>query len=96
MAKVEEFRDRIPPEVEQRVEQAVSTFRENHKHPANLALHAVGYYAILKGIARFLRHKRFRGAGLIAFGVGMLFTGHNIEGTEPFSVLKNFGNGRAS
>lgn len=94
MSKIEEFRGKVPPEVEERVEQAVRTFRENHKDPKNLALHAAGYYAILKGIGRFARGKKFRGLSLVSFGVGMLLVGHEIEGTEPFSVFKAAGNGR--
>ena len=93
MARVEEFRDKLPPEVEQRVEQAVQTFRDNHKHPANLALHAVGYYSIATGLLRFLGKHKFRGLVRIAFGVGMLLVGHNIEGTPPFSMFS--GNGQA-
>lgn len=92
---VSELRGKVPPEVEERVEQAVQTFRENHRDPANLALHGVGYYAILKGLARFLRHKRFRGLFLIGVGVAMLLAGHEIEGTPAFSMLRS-GNGRAA
>lgn len=88
MVKIEEFRGKVPPEVEQRVERAVETFKQNHKHPANLALHAAGYYAILKGLARFFRGKRFRAVTFILAGVGMLLYGHEIEGTDAFASLK--------
>ena len=91
---VSELRGKVPPEVEERLEQAVQTFRENHRDPANLALHGVGYYAILKGVVRFLRHKRFRGLFLIGVGVAMLLAGHEIEGTPAFSTLR--GNGKLS
>ncbi len=93
MARVEEFRDKLPPEVEQRMEQAVQTFRENHKHPANLALHVIGTYAIATGILRFFGKHKVRGLARIGFGVGMMLTGHNIEGTPPFSMFN--GNGRS-
>jgi hypothetical protein len=92
---VSELRGKVPPEVEERVEQAVQTFRENHRDPANLALHGVGYYAILKGVVRFLRHKRFRGLFLIGVGVAMLLAGHEIEGTPAFSMLRS-GDGKLS
>ncbi len=92
---VSELRGKVPPEVEERVEQAVQTFRENHKDPANLALHGIGYYAILKGVVRFLRHKRFRGLFLIGVGVAMLLAGHEIEGTPAFSILRS-GDGKLS
>ena len=88
VSKFEELRGKVPPEVEQRVERAVQTFRANHRHPANLALHAAGYYAILRGLARFVRGKRFRAVFFVLSGVGMLLAGHEIEGTDAFSVLK--------
>ncbi len=88
VSKLEELRGKVPPEVEQRVERAVQTFRENHRHPANLALHGAGYYAILKGIARFFTGRRVRAVVFILFGIGMLLAGHDIEGTDAFSVLR--------
>jgi hypothetical protein len=88
VSRLEELRGKVPPEVEQRVERAVQTFRENHRHPANLALHGAGYYAILKGVVRFFGGKRFRAVGFILFGIGMLLAGHDIEGTDAFSVLR--------
>jgi hypothetical protein len=88
VSSLQEIRGKIPPEVEQRVEQAVQTFRANHRHPANLALHGAGYFAILKGIGRFFRGKRFRAVFFILAGIGMLLYGHDIEGSEAFSVLK--------
>jgi hypothetical protein len=88
VSRLEEWRGKVPPDVEQRVERAVQTFRENHRHPANLALHAAGYYAIGKGLLRFLARKRFRAVVFILSGVGMLLYGHDIEGSDAFSVLK--------
>jgi hypothetical protein len=86
---VEALRKRLPPDVEQRVDRAVQTFRENHRSPANLALHAIGYYAILKGVVRFLRKKRFRAFTLIGMGIALILAGHEIEGTEPFAIFKD-------
>lgn len=85
------FGKRLSPDMEVRVDQAVQTFRDNHKDPKNLALHAVGTYSIAKGLLRFLRHKRFRGLALIAFGIGMLLAGHEIEGTPAFAFLDRNG-----
>ena len=93
MTRLEELRAKVPPDVEQRVERAVQTFRENHRHPANLALHGAGYYAILKGIVRFLGGKRIRAVVFILFGLGMVLAGHDIEGTDAFSVLRSGSNG---
>ena len=88
MSRIQEIRGKVPPEVEQRVEHAVQNFRDNHRHPANLALHGAGYFAIVKGIGRFFRGKRFRAVFLILAGIGMLLYGHDIEGSDAFSVLK--------
>lgn len=95
MSKIDEVRGKIPPEVEQRLNVAAQNFKENHRDPANLALHAAGYYSILKGLGRFVRGKRFRAVLLVLFGVGMLLMGHEIEGTDAFSVLKGTTNGRS-
>ena len=94
MSKIDELRGKVPPEVEQRFEQAVHTFRENHKDPANLALHAAGWYAILKGLYRFVRGQRFRAVVFVLFGLGMVLAGHEIEGTDAFALLKGTGDGR--
>lgn len=91
-----ELRGKIPPEVEERVEHAIQTFRQNHRDPTNLALHAVGYYSIAKGVVRFLRHKRFRGLLMVGVGIAMLLAGHEVEGTPPFAFFNRSGDGKAS
>lgn len=93
--EVEILGKRLPPEAEQKIEQAVDVYRENHKHPANRVLHAAGYYAILKGLSRFLRGKRFRAVFLVAAGLGLLVYGHEIEGTEAFATFKGLASGRS-
>jgi hypothetical protein len=97
MQRIEEVRAKLPPSAERRIEDAVETFKANHKHPANLALHAAGYYAILKGLARFVRGKRLRAVIFVLAGLGMVVYGHEIEGTDAFALLKGqapSGNGR--
>lgn len=96
MSKIEDLRGKLPPEVEERLEKAMHTFRENHKHPANLALHAAGWYAIAKGLIRFLAGRRLRAVFLVLFGLGMVLAGHEIEGTDAFAFLKASDNGHAS
>lgn len=88
-----DIRSKVRPEVEERVEQAVQTFRQNHKDPTNLALHGVGFYAIAKGLFRFLGRKRFRGLILMGAGIAMLLAGHEIEGTPAFAFLGRSGDG---
>ena len=91
-----EIRGKVPPEVEERLEHAVTTFRENHRNPTNLALHGVGYYAIFKGVVRFLfRRKRFTGLVSMAVGVVLILAGHEIEGTPAFASFKS-GNGKVN
>lgn len=88
MSKIDEIRGKVPPEVEQKVDQAVKSFRTQHQHPANLALHAAGAYAILKGLARLARGKKFRAVFLVLFGIGMFIAGHEVEGNDAFSWFK--------
>ena len=96
MDRVDEIRGRIPPEVEEKLDRAVKTFRENHRHPANLAMHAVGYINILRGVFRILRGRLVPGFVLIAMGVGLIVAGHRLEGTEPFAILKDRASGNGS
>jgi ferric-dicitrate binding protein FerR (iron transport regulator) len=88
-----DLKGRVPPEVEHRVEHAVEVFRENHRDPANLALHAAASYAVLKGLSRFARRRWFRGLLFVAAGVALVFAGHEIEGTDAFQTVKSLGNG---
>jgi hypothetical protein len=96
MAKVDDLRGRIPPEVEERLERAVGTFRENHRHPANLAMHLVAVFFIARGVFRILRGRIFSGVTLVAMGVGLIAAGHQIEGSDAFALFKNSGNGHAT
>ena len=93
MKSIEDVRGKIPPEVEQRLDKAVQTFKENHKDPTNVILHVVGYWAIARGLKRFLGRKKFRALVLVGIGIAVLLAGHNIEGTEAFTVVKSLANG---
>ncbi len=90
---VDEIRGKVPPEVEERLERAVSNFRSNHRHPANLAMHAGAAYFFAKGIFRLLRGRIFSGLVLIGMGVGLILAGHQIEGSDAFAMFR--GNGKA-
>lgn len=96
MARVEDIRGRIPPEVEERLDRAVENFRENHRHPANLAMHLAAVFFIARGIFRVLRGRIFSGLTLIAMGVGLIVAGHQIEGSDAFALFRNGGNGHAT
>ncbi len=93
MQSIEDVRGKLPPEVEQRLDKAVETFKQNHKDPTNVLLHVVGYWAIARGLRRFLGRKRFRALVFIGVGIAVLLAGHNIEGTEAFTVVKSLANG---
>lgn len=80
--------DRVVPDLEARIEEAVQAFRETHTHPGNIALHAVAYLLLAKGSMRLLRGKVFSAAAHIGAGTGLLVVGHRIEGNEPFTALK--------
>ena len=89
MTSIEDVRGKIPPEVEQRLDKAVQTFRDNHKDPTNLILHVVGYWAIARGLRRLLGRKKFRALFLVGIGVAILLAGHNIEGSDAFTVVRS-------
>jgi ferric-dicitrate binding protein FerR (iron transport regulator) len=90
---VTELKGRVPPEVEERLNKAGQVFRENHRDPANLALHAAAAYAVLKGLRRVARRRWIRGLLFIAAGVALVLAGHEIEGTDAFQTTKSLGNG---
>lgn len=94
MTMVNELRGKVPPEVEERLERAVETFRTNHRHPANLAMHVAAVYFIAKGAFRVLRGRVFSGITLIALGAGLILAGHQIEGSDAFALFKSSGDGR--
>jgi hypothetical protein len=89
MKSIEDVRGKIPPEVEQRLDKAVEKFKENHKDPTNVILHVVGYWAIARGLRRFLGRKKFRGLVLVGIGISVLLAGHNIEGSDAFTVVRS-------
>ena len=89
MTSIEDVRGKIPPEVEQRLDKAVQTFKENHKDPTNIILHVVGYWAIARGLRRFLGRKKFRAILLVGIGVAVLLAGHNIEGSDAFTFVRS-------
>lgn len=91
---IDDVKGKLPPDVEQRLSQAATTFRENHRNPANLAMHVVGYFTILKGVLRIVTGKPFKGLTLVGMGVALLLAGHEIEGTEPFATFRR--NGKTS
>ena len=89
-----DVRGKIPPEVEERLHKAQQVFRENHRDPANLALHAAAAYALLRGLRRIARRRWIRGLLFVAAGIIMVYAGHEIEGTDAFQTTKSLGNGR--
>lgn len=90
------LQDQIPADVEARLEEAVRAFRENHRHPANLALHAVGYLFAAKGMFRLFRGRTFSGLAHGGIALALLVAGHQIEGNEPFSAFRAFRSGNGS
>ena len=90
--------DRVVPDLEARMEEAVQTFRANHRHPANLALHAVGYLLAADAAVSVLRGRVLRGIVRGGLAVGLLVAGHRIEGTEPFTAVRRLvsSNGRGT
>jgi ferric-dicitrate binding protein FerR (iron transport regulator) len=88
-----ELKGKVPPEVEERLQKAGEVFRQNHRDPANLALHAAAAYAMLKGLQRVARRRWVRALLFFAAGVALIFAGHEIEGTDAFQTVKSLANG---
>ena len=78
----------VPEDVEDRVQGAVDAYRDTHRHPANIGLHAVGYVLILRGLWAVVRGHMGSGLVQVALGVGSILTGHRIEGSTPFAAAK--------
>ena len=74
----------------------IETFRENHKDPVNLALHAVGFWLMLRGVGRLLRGRLFAAVTLFSAGTAFLVGGHRLEGTDPFAVIRELRAGSAA
>lgn len=84
-----DLEDRIVPDLEARLEEVVGAFREAHRHPANLALHAAAYFIAARGSLKLLTGKfgsAFLHGGLAA---GLLIAGHRIEGNSPFTMMRS-------
>lgn len=79
---------RVLPDLETRLAEVVRSFRAEHRHPLNLALHAAASLVGLTGATRLLRGELLAGAGRIALAGGLLLAGHRIEGNEPFAFLR--------
>jgi hypothetical protein len=85
---VSDLEDRVMPDLEARVEEAVAAFRETHTHPANLALHAVAALSFASAAGRLLRGRVFSALARTGLGIGLLVAGHRIEGNEPFDLVR--------
>jgi uncharacterized membrane protein YGL010W len=69
-------------------QQMVETFRANHRDPKNLAMHVVGYWLILRALKRLFTGHFFAAAANLGAGLALLVSGHELEGTEAFSIFK--------
>lgn len=87
---------RSGPDLELRVEEIVTAFRREHQHPANLALHALGYSLAAKGVLRLARGRIVSSALHIGIGTGAAIAGHLIEGNEPFTFTREVLGDRSS
>jgi hypothetical protein len=83
-------------------QQMIETFRANHRDPRNIALHVAGYVLVLRGLKRLFTGHFFSSFLQVGAGLGLLVGGHQIEGSDPFSIFKQggapqeatFGNGQ--
>jgi hypothetical protein len=82
--------DRVVPDLEARLEEAVGAFREYHQHPANVALHVAGWLLAASGATQVLRGRLASGIFRAGLGVGLMVAGHRIEGNRPSGMLRTF------
>src|SRR5437867_171599 len=77
-------------------QQMYETFRANHRDPRNLALHLVGYWLILRALKRLFTGHVWTAALNLGAGLGILVSGHRLEGTEPFTIFREARRQRAA
>jgi hypothetical protein len=69
-------------------QQMLETFRANHRDPRNLAMHAVGLWFVFRALKRLVTGHLFTAAVNLGAGLALLVGGHEIEGTDAFSVFR--------
>lgn len=88
-----EQHEELSADLEARLEEAIRVFRQHHSHPANLALHAVGYAVAARGAVRFLSGRFLSGIGHGLVAAGLLVAGHRIEGSDPLATARTLQEG---
>ena len=69
-------------------QQMLETFRANHRDPRNLAMHAVGFWFVARALKRLVTGHLFTAAVNLGAGLALLVGGHEIEGTDAFSIFR--------
>jgi hypothetical protein len=69
-------------------QQVLQTFRDNHRDPRNLAMHAVGFWLIARALKRLVTGHVFTAAVNLGAGLALLVGGHELEGTDAFAVFR--------
>ena len=80
----------------------IETFRANHRDPRNIAMHVAGYWFVLRALKRLFTGRVFSAAVNLGAGLGLLIGGHQVEGSDAFSIFRQgaapreatFGNGQ--
>jgi hypothetical protein len=76
--------------VSQRVDtgQIYQTFRANHRDPRNLAMHLVGFWLVFRALKKLVTGHLTGAAVSLGAGLALLVGGHQIEGSDAFSVFR--------
>jgi len=76
--------------VSQRVDtqRMYETFRANHRDPRNLTMHVVGFWLVFRALKRLFTGHVFGAAVNLGAGMALLVGGHRLEGSDPFSILR--------
>ena len=65
------------------------TFRQNHREPMNLAMHAVGFWLVFRSLKKLFTGHLFKFAVNLGAGLALLVGGHQIEGSDAFAVFRD-------
>jgi hypothetical protein len=83
-------------------QQMIERIRANHRDPRNLAMHVVGSWFVFRAVKRLFAGRFLRAVLNGGIGAALLVGGHQLEGSDAFSIFKQgggpreatYGNGR--
>jgi hypothetical protein len=65
------------------------TFRANHRDPRNLAMHVAGFWFVFRALKKLVTGHVLAAAVNLGAGIALLAGGHQLEGTDAMSVVRD-------